>query len=330
MEVRDYLIRIARKAYRKLTGVKFYGPECVCDRQEANDLIYRLLMSGRPCMIARFGTVELNCINNYLCVSSKDSYFKKIKNYITDNTHTPWWNKDHFKPMMINAGIFPMGIQTAERFSLRNLEDIPLIDILACHQYYEKFMPLKQDVQRIQLEMLYPFFVERPWTKALKGKKVLIVHPFVSSIQKQYERKDLVFPQMILPEFELITLKAVQSAGNSKPEFSSWFEALNYMESKISKIDFDICILGCGAYGLPLAAFVKRMGRQAVHMGGATQLLFGIKGRRWLEDYKGFWHYRPNVDINIDYTSLFNDAWVFPSEKEKPAGLNKIENGCYW
>lgn len=330
MKVRDYLIRIVRKIYRKFTGVQFYGPECVCDRQEANDMIYDLLMSERPCMIARFGTVEINCINNYLTVNSKKCYLKRIKNYITDNTHTPWWNEDHFRAMMINAGIFPMGIQTAELFSQRCLEDIPEIDMLACHQYYEKFMPLRDDVQRIQLEMLYPFFVERPWTRALEGKKVLVVHPFTSTIKKQFERKNEVFPQKTLPEFELITYKAVQSAGNTDSGFKSWFDALEFMETEISKLEFDICILGCGAYGLPLAAFVKKMGKKAVHMGGATQLLFGIKGRRWIEDYNGYWHYRPGVDIDLNYKPLFNDAWVFPGESEKPKNANKVENACYW
>lgn len=44
------------------------------------------------------------------------------------------------------------------------------------------------------------------------------------------------------------------------------------------KINFDTAIIGCGAYGMPLAAQIKNAGRQAIHLGGAVQLLFGIKG----------------------------------------------------
>lgn len=51
------------------------------------------------------------------------------------------------------------------------------------------------------------------------------------------------------------------------------------MENEISGIDFDICILGCGAYGLSLAATIKRMGKKAVHMGGGSQLLLVLKGK---------------------------------------------------
>ena len=52
------------------------------------------------------------------------------------------------------------------------------------------------------------------------------------------------------------------------------------MEERIGKIDFDVALLGCGAYGLPFAASIKRMGKKAVHLGVATQILFGIKGKR--------------------------------------------------
>lgn len=47
----------------------------------------------------------------------------------------------------------------------------------------------------------------------------------------------------------------------------------------MDKIDYDICLIGCGAYGFPLAAHAKRKGKKAVHLGGALQLLFGIKGK---------------------------------------------------
>ena len=282
-------------------------------------------------MIARFGTTEINCINNYLCVHSRKSYYRRIWEYITDNTHTPWWYEDHFKTMSIYSGIFPVCQNTAEKFSERYLLDTPEIDLLACHQYYEKFMPLRDDIQRVQLEMLYPFFVERPWTRILKGKKVLVVHPFVDTMKSQYQKRELLFSNPdILPEFELKTLKAVQTIAGTKSEFASWFEALKYMEDEIDKIDFDIAIVGCGAYGLPLAAHVKRIGKQAVHIAGGTQLLFGILGKRWTEQYQGFWHYRPGIDISLDYHPLFNKYWVYPSQNEKPKDSEQVEGSCYW
>lgn len=332
MQKKDITIRIIKKLYRTLFNKKFYGTECDCVRQSANDKIFKLLNSGKPCMISRFGTTEINCINNYLCVhNTNKSYLRRCIDYIVDNTHTPWWNIDHFNTMSIYSGIFPPCVDTAERFSKRYLEDIPEIDLLGCHQYYEKFMPLKNDVIKVQLEMLYPFFVERPWSRVLKGKKVLVVHPFEDTIKLQYKKRNLLFDNPeILPEFELKTLKSVQSVAGTKTQFKDWFEALEYMKDKIAKIDFDICIIGCGAYGLPLAAYVKRLGKQSVHLAGGTQLLFGILGKRWVEQYKDVWHYRPNIDININYRPLFNENWIYPLDSDTPKDAIKVENACYW
>ena len=44
------------------------------------------------------------------------------------------------------------------------------------------------------------------------------------------------------------------------------------------KFDFDVALIGCGAYGFPLAAKLKTAGKQAIHLGGVLQALFGIKG----------------------------------------------------
>ena len=314
-------------------GKSFPRPNCECDRQKANDKIHELLSSDNACMIARFGTTELNCINNYLCVHSTKPYLQKCFDFIIDDTHTPWWNREHFHTMNICSGIFPESQQIAERFAERYLEDIPLIDMLACFQYYEKYMPLRQDIQKVQLETLYPFFVERPWTRILKGKRVLVVHPFEQTIKQQYAKRNLLFDNTdVLPDFELITLKAVQTIAGNMTEYKDWFGALHYMENRIDNIDFDIAIIGCGAYGLPLAAHIKRNGGKAVHMGGGLQLLFGILGNRWVKEYPQIspWLYLPGVEINIDYTSMFNENWCYPLEADTPCNSKLVEGACYW
>lgn len=331
MYLKDYIIRLFKHGYRIISRKQFLNPECDCNRQSSNDKIYALLSSGDPCMISRLGTTEINCVNNYLCICRDRSYVKKCFDYITDYTHTPWWNKDHFKYMNLWSGIFPEGEDTAERFSKRYLQDIPEIDLLASHQYFEKFLPFKENITKVQLEMLYPFFVELPWTRLLKGKKVLVIHPFENTIKCQYAKRELLFDNKdILPEFELITLKAVQTIAGNKSEFKDWFEALEYMEQKIDHIDFDVALIGCGAYGLPLAAHIKRLGKQAVHVGGGLQLMFGILGRRWVQQYSDVWHYRPDIDIDLNYRKLFNDNWIYPLDEDIPLNSDKVEDSCYW
>jgi len=103
------------------------------------------------------------------------------------------------------------------------------------------------------------------------------------------------------------------------------------MEDEIEKIDFDVCLIGCGAYGLPLAAHVKRLGKQAIHLGGGLQLLFGIKGKRWDNpDYgkKEFSNF-PGL-MQYSYSSLYNEDWIKPLPEDTPASAKKIDNATYW
>ena len=162
-----------------------------------------------------------------------------------------------------------------------------------------------------------PYYHENPWSDVLRNKKVLIIHPFVETIREQYKKRSQLFRnEKILPHFELLTLKAVNSICGTKTGFGTRFEALDYMCGEIRKIDFDIAIIGAGAYGPALAVFVKQIGKKAIHMGGATQILFGIKGARW-----------DQMEI---ISKLYNEQWVRPSDKERPEGFNKVEEGCYW
>lgn len=99
----------------------------------------------------------------------------------------------------------------------------------------------------------------------------------------------------------------------------TWFEALEHMYREALEKEFDIAIIGCGAYGFPLAAMLKKAGKMTIHMGGATQSLFGIKCKRFDEapDYS---HIR----------QFYNTSWTYPNESETPFDSNKVEGGCYW
>lgn len=329
MDLRDLILKGLKKTYRTIVKPQFENLPCELDRQRTNDIMYELLSCDRPCMISRFGTTEIGIVTNYLTVHNrKASMFKRCLNYITDNTGLPWWDKIIYKSMHQCSGIFPVNLETLEKFSQRYLQDIPEIDLLGSFNYTERFMPLREDVIFVHLECLYPFFVEHPWTKVLKGKKVLVIHPFVETIKRQHKLHEKLFinPQ-VYPDYQLIPLKAVQSLAGSDVPFADWFEALKYMEDKISQIDFDFAIIGCGAYGLPLAAHVKRIGKKAIHLGGGSQLLFGIKGKRWDNDA---YHWTKLPNLNTSYSNLYNEFWTRPDESEKPKSAFKVEGACYW
>lgn len=218
------------------------------------------------------------------------------------------------------AGFFPEKEELLLKFNEVMKDSLGNVDLLLrWYQPYEEYFVKRYAVQlKGTCGWLQAWDSKEPWSAALKGKKVLVIHPFVESIQRQYARREKIFPYSeVLPKFELKTLKAVQTIGDETDmRFKDWFEALRYMGEEAMKIDFDIALIGCGAYGLPLASYIKKHGKSAIHLGGEVQILFGILGKRW-EDKE-------------DILKVRNEFWVYPLEKERPKSFAKVENGCYW
>ena len=322
-----FTLKAMRKLYAKAFNVKpLPKPACEQDPDKASQIIYDILMDDKPCMIARFGSNELLTLITYLGIKNSD---RNIRNYIKGKSLEWWWNEENLNNMFYVAGFFPRENNSFSLFSELMLSDIGEVDVLGSWLENENYLTNYLQCDKVQLRLLEPFWTNHPWTPALKGKKVLVVHPFDFLIQKQYEnyRHKLFKTNNLLPDFELQTLKTVQSHGGENNNFSSWFEALKWMKNEIDKRDYDVCLIGAGAYGFHLAAHVKRQGKKAVHLGGALQLLFGIRGKRW-ED--------PNYGVKEwgipagSYSNLMNEYWKRPGDEFKPANANKVEGACYW
>jgi hypothetical protein len=291
---------------------------CFPLKEYSSDLIYKELVADRPSMIARLGSTELNCMVNYLGVKYPGKY-KSFMGYIGGQTPAWWWNKSIVQQMQEWSGFFPTDIANVDRFCELAINDLSKVDILGSWLKEERFFKKELSAaKRVMLEDLEPFFTKNPWTRALEGKRVLVVHPFNTAIEKQYLKRKNLFEDNLLPDFDLLTIKAVQSLASEPTVYPTWFHALESMKQQISSVEFDICILGCGAYGFPLAAFVKDIGKKAIHLGGVTQLLFGIKGKRW-EDY-----------VVYPYQNLYNEHWIRPGEDGRPKNSEIVEGGCYW
>lgn len=315
-----------RKIYSKLRKRQIELPDRECNPDKASEIIFKAIMSGKPFMASRFGAVEIGAVYNYCGVKSSSHNFWK---FIKGQEPEWWWNEGNRYCMKYNAGFFPNDNNHLSRFGELMLSIMRDIDILMSWQQDESFFSeyLKKAI-KLGFIFVDPYWSERPWTRALRDKNVLVIHPFADEIQYQYynKREQLFENPEVLPKFNLRTIKAVQSiGGNSK--FSDWFEALDYMENEIDSIEYDICLLGCGAYGMPLAAHVKKQGKQAVHFGGSLQLLFGIRGRRWETREYGADFFPDGIGR---YPDLMNQFWIRPFKESKFNGAEKVENGCYW
>lgn len=311
-------LKVARRFHRAMFRKSLADRILLPIKGYSNDLITQMIESDKPCMVARLGSTELLCVSNYVGVKHKGDYSRIIP-FVRSETPAWWWEPSMMSQMEKWSGFFPPNIESLEKFSEMMLQDMKMVDLLGSWCENEYYFKLElSGAKRVVLEDLEPFFTEKPWTWALKGKKVVVVHPFDESIRSQYLKRSDLFENQLLPEFSLRTVKAVQSLGGISNGFANWFEALEWMKNEIQKEPYDICILGCGAYGFPLAAHVKRQGKTAIHLGGVTQLLFGIKGKRW-DDFKSY-----------PYQNLYNNQWVRPGETERPKTFQGVENGCYW
>lgn len=296
--------RMGRERYTTLFPL--YAGKRVMSATETNDFIYQGLISGKPFMACRFGSTELNIVGTY--------HFHREREYQKEIEHVCFY-----------SGFFPCDKELGHQFAETMKGACAMADYFSVwYMPYEDYFVknyTKKETRIGYLTSFEPWKVANPWTRALKGKKVLVIHPFEDSVKAQYLKRNLLFSNLdILPEFELKTLKAVQTLADNKDErFDTWFDALQYMFDEAMKIDFDVAILGCGAYGMPLAGMIKNAGKQAIHLGGVTQILFGIKGKRWEE--------QPEYKYIKD---MMNDSWSYPLESEKPKSSTKIEGNCYW
>jgi hypothetical protein len=278
---------------------------------ESNKIIIRLLEKNESFLISRLGIG----VETYLTYQ----YLNRLP-----------INFNYLNPLDNNAGIYNVN------HTLRNYLDlyggcIKNSDYLSCFATSivneQNFFIQKYNLSTIHSRSLEPFYIinenEKPWTHYLKGKKVLIINPFVESFKKQLKNKFQIFKdpnkKIFLDDQEFIFYKSYQTiAGNHIHE--DWYETYNIMCNDIKNLDFDIALLGCGGYGLPLCNFIKmNMNKSAIYIGGGLQLLFGVMGRRW-----------ENRD---DWKKIIRDndtKFIRPSGDEIIKNKDLIEGGCYW
>jgi len=316
-----FLNNIVKGADRRLSGLLAGGnslrsrrfmrslPAC----NQVQKWIQQYVVQDSPFAVVRFGLFEYMLCYQFLEKQNglRRSYSAFIRQHIC-----------------LDAGLFPAEDVALDEYAALTLSQLNTVDVLA----YWRDIPeacafsnfYQKDVRHINVEDLYPFPFWHSenlpdWQLSLKGKRVLVVSAFTETIQKQYAKRGQLWVNClkILPDFELVLYRAVQTNGGLQDKrFPSWREALAFMTREILRLNFDLALISCGAYGMPLVLSLKQHGRKAIQWGGCFQLWFGILGRRWSTD--------PEV---LKYV---NKAWVYPSARETPPLSERVNGACYW
>ena len=180
----------------------------------------------------------------------------------------------------------------------------------------------------VEAQALEPFyFLDRgpTWMDVLKGKSVLIVSPFAKTFQQQLDSGNMrrAFTPDWFQDTSFSFIKPpVTLAGNhgSRPWSVPFKEFQEQLRAHVASNRPDLCLVSCGGYGLPVCDFLfTELNLSAFYVGGALQLFFGVLGTRWLT----------NATVQ-KYVAANPEAWVRPSEEERPPRFKEVEGGSYW
>jgi len=280
------------------------------------DAIYKVIQcaldSDDGALIGRNGSIELEHILYFTC---NPKVFKQ---------------KLHF--LEHNAGIFPLENRIVEQWLNESIQAIKQSDVLVTGWH----KPVSEDEQialriwksraiQIPLRALEPYYEtpENQWTRILSGHRVSVISSFTKTASLQVKHLDKIWgPLNVLPnniDWQWVQTghpSCIAMGTNEWPDtIETSLKAVNYIVKKVIEQQSRFALIGCGGIGMMVASRLKKRGVIAVVMGGAIQVLFGIKGKRWeSHEISRFW----------------NDYWVCPFEEEIPGLAHTIENGCYW
>lgn len=281
--------------------------------EENAKYICELFKSKKPFLIGRNGSIELQILTKYY--------------------HGAKITVGELNTLEMNAGIFPQ--DTYALYCKEYMEALKNADAMAEGWYeplkrYEEVIldSANKNRYKLLLRNLEPYYVkpEYRWTQFLAGKRVAIINSFADICETQTYMPKAIWPEhteSLLPNStKWVPIKTyycpklAQGSAQWPDTIKSWEDAVQSIVTEVLAEACEIAIIGCGGIGMIVGDRLKKEGLQCIVLGGATQILFGIKGKRW-----------ENHDI---ISNFFNDAWVKPPNSCKPKHCNMIENGCYW
>lgn len=273
-----------------------------------NDLV-AMLKKGLPFNAGKIGGAELMAL-------------EYVDHWIRPNWPKQWsWRRPATR-LSNNAGFFPIERKEFNRWHEIMSHAISESDFLCLWQTdpflkiyeYRLISSLAPDCRNIPMKSL-----GRSILPSIAPFRWLVVSPFVKTMKYQLPHLRQVHDFTGEASIDWMhiekTCQFIRCPFQSHLEptpYDSWEDGLDKLATEVASKEFDVALIGAGAWSLPLGGRIKQMGKCAIHMGGEMQLLFGIKGKRW-------------EDRNI-----YNESWIRPFAEDTPTDVNRVEDGCYW
>lgn len=304
----------------RLTGLRWWRSVPMRDDSDASRLrqeavIGEMILKNGPCAMGKIGTTELLGLE-YLHRWIQPPYPQAAS-----------WHRPA-KRLYECSGLFPVRRDIFYRWadeyqaSLLQLDLVSQWQVGPCYEtaleaaLLDRLCPRAVRVGYYFLRILNP---HAPWLNDLAKLRWLVVHPFEETIRVQLPHlaelgvySESARGDLARRARDTAILACPQLPYMVPPRHRDWFETLDDLKSKMGKMEFDIALIGAGAWSLPLVAHAKAMGKKGMHLGGSLQLMFGIKGGRF------------------DNNRIYNSHWIRPLSKDIPTNYRLMENGAYW
>lgn len=283
--------------------------------QKNAEILCSYFENTKPFLIGRNGSTELQILYYYM-------KHKEVSQQLMN-------------ALELYSGIFPATEESVKRWLNEYLISLEECDIMAEGWYeplkiFEKSLLDKTVPNRksVLLRNLEPYYVvpEVRWSNYLANKHVGIISSFANTCEEQTYLSKAIWgnsSESLLPSstqwIPIQTYFPPKIAGTNTEiswKCNNWEEAVESVIESYKTNPFEIALIGCGALGMIIGARLKKLGVQVIIMGGAIQILFGIRGKRW--------------ENHSVIKNFFNDAWIYPPEHLKPSNSHLIENSCYW
>jgi hypothetical protein len=163
----------------------------------------------------------------------------------------------------------------------------------------------------------------RCYLPLFRDRKILVICPFAGFLRERATRDvfEQVWSKTGKKWFYPSSVEALEFpygfSSDTHSRYPTVFQLFDEVAAEIEKRDFDIALIGAAGLAIPFASFVKNLGKIAIDLGGALQILFGVSGRRWanFEELK---------------RDIFNEHWTYLPPRYLPKERNVCDNLAYW
>ena len=301
------VLKLRRRLFNRWLNAKgrdFWKRHLLIPHTEFHGRVVQAVANGQPLSVGRLGGVEASIL---MWADGRANFRWPIWSLFSDT-----------RSGATNAGIRPRNKESYHLFARLCRGAMEGLDLQGVWSSGYEAVCSGKGAQRefFDVEITGPDGANpKHWLCSLQGKRVLVVSPFDVTIQKQIPRLAEIWPQsdwMRGTEFCSVPFPYLIDEGC--PE--TWWEVYERLGKIVSAGNYDVALFGCGGLGLPFAHLAKKAGRVGIHLGGHLQLIFGIYGKRHIEQD---WH-RQHI----------NEAWVRPGAAEVAKTASRVEGGCYW